>query len=102
MNKKGYGGAEVEYIRRYHKHELADHQCSSLLIKHIRAAIHPGALRALWNAAFPGKTLHGLISEQWKEMGWQGKDPSTDFRASATSTMEGRSLGSNSRHPRAS
>jgi len=24
--------------------------------------------------------LQGLISEQWKEMGWQGKDPSTDFR----------------------
>lgn len=21
-----------------------------------------------------------MISEQWKEMGWQGKDPSTDFR----------------------
>jgi len=22
----------------------------------------------------------GTISEQWNEMGWQGKDPSTDFR----------------------
>ncbi|XP_057453720.1 uncharacterized protein LOC130745458 isoform X2 [Lotus japonicus] len=38
---------------------------------------HQDALRALWNAAFPEEKLHGLISEQWKEMGWQGKDPST-------------------------
>ncbi|GMH26921.1 hypothetical protein Nepgr_028764 [Nepenthes gracilis] len=41
MNKKGYGGAEAEYIRRYHKHEPADHQYSSLLITHIRPPIHP-------------------------------------------------------------
>ncbi|KAF2315458.1 hypothetical protein GH714_039305 [Hevea brasiliensis] len=41
---------------------------------------HQEALRALWNAAFPEEELCGLISEQWKEMGWQGKDPSTDFR----------------------
>ncbi|KAK6920394.1 ELMO domain [Dillenia turbinata] len=41
---------------------------------------HQEALRALWNAAFPDEELQDLISEQWKEMGWQGKDPSTDFR----------------------
>ncbi|CAN0906571.1 ELMO domain-containing protein A [Linum grandiflorum] len=40
---------------------------------------HQEALRALWNAAFPEEELCALISEQWKEMGWQGKDPSTDF-----------------------
>lgn len=38
------------------------------------------ALRALWQVAFPEEELRGLISEQWKEMGWQGKDPSSDFR----------------------
>lgn len=38
------------------------------------------ALRALWDAAFPQEELNDLVSEQWKEMGWQGKDPSTDFR----------------------
>ncbi|XP_034708436.1 ELMO domain-containing protein C-like isoform X2 [Vitis riparia] len=41
---------------------------------------HQEALRALWNASFPEEELRDLISEQWKEMGWQGKDPSTDFR----------------------
>ncbi|GMH22362.1 hypothetical protein Nepgr_024205 [Nepenthes gracilis] len=49
---------------------------------------HQETLRALWNAAFPGKTLHGLISEQWKEMGWQGKDPSTDFRGGGFISLE--------------
>ena len=38
------------------------------------------ALRALWVAAFPNVALRGLISEQWKDMGWQGPNPSTDFR----------------------
>lgn len=37
------------------------------------------ALRKLWGI-FPSLKL---ISEQWKEMGWQGKDPSTDFRFKA-------------------
>lgn len=46
------------------------------------------ALRALWDAAFPGEELCGLVSEQWKEMGWQGKDPSTDFRGGGFISLE--------------
>ncbi|KAA3467989.1 ELMO domain-containing protein A [Gossypium australe] len=38
------------------------------------------ALRELWHIAFPNVALKGLVSEQWKEMGWQGPNPSTDFR----------------------
>ncbi|KAL7602896.1 uncharacterized protein LOC111885664 isoform X1 [Lactuca sativa] len=49
---------------------------------------HQEALRALWEAAFPEEELHGLISEQWKEMGWQGKDPSTDFRGGGFISLE--------------
>ncbi|CAA3013078.1 Hypothetical predicted protein [Olea europaea subsp. europaea] len=49
---------------------------------------HQEALRALWNAAFPEDELQGLISEQWKEMGWQGKDPSTDFRGGGFISLE--------------
>ncbi|XWS54218.1 hypothetical protein CRYUN_Cryun10bG0070500 [Craigia yunnanensis] len=41
---------------------------------------HQEALRALWHISFPNVPLKGLISEQWKEMGWQGPNPSTDFR----------------------
>ncbi|KAL6553602.1 hypothetical protein OROGR_007444 [Orobanche gracilis] len=41
---------------------------------------HQEALQALWDAAFPNVKLKGLISEQWKDMGWQGANPSTDFR----------------------
>lgn len=49
---------------------------------------HQATLRALWEAAFPGEELHDLISEQWKEMGWQGKDPSTDFRGGGFISLE--------------
>ncbi|KAK8477682.1 hypothetical protein V6N12_042635 [Hibiscus sabdariffa] len=41
---------------------------------------HQEALKELWHIAFPNVALKGLISEQWKEMGWQGPNPSTDFR----------------------
>ncbi|KAK8605452.1 hypothetical protein V6N13_102232 [Hibiscus sabdariffa] len=49
---------------------------------------HQEALRALWSATYPGKDLHGLISDQWKEMGWQGRDPSTDFRGAGFISLE--------------
>ncbi|XP_052734492.1 uncharacterized protein LOC108339760 isoform X2 [Vigna angularis] len=41
---------------------------------------HQEALRALWVCSFPNVSLEGLISDQWKDMGWQGPNPSTDFR----------------------
>nr|XP_043609533.1 ELMO domain-containing protein A [Erigeron canadensis] len=41
---------------------------------------HQDALRELWRSAYPNRELPGLKSELWKEMGWQGNDPSTDFR----------------------
>jgi len=34
----------------------------------------------LWSASFPREELQNLISDQWKEMGWQGRDISTGFR----------------------
>ncbi|XP_059660967.1 uncharacterized protein LOC132307271 isoform X2 [Cornus florida] len=49
---------------------------------------HQGALRALWCAAFPDIALKGLISEQWKDMGWQGHNPSTDFRGCGFISLE--------------
>ncbi|XP_010531612.1 PREDICTED: ELMO domain-containing protein A isoform X2 [Tarenaya hassleriana] len=49
---------------------------------------HQEALRALWSATYPGQELSGLISEQWKEMGWQGRDPSTDFRGAGFISLE--------------
>ncbi|KAF9625416.1 hypothetical protein IFM89_022401 [Coptis chinensis] len=49
---------------------------------------HQESLRALWDVSFPEEELHGLISEQWKEMGWQGKDPSTDFRGGGFISLE--------------
>ncbi|KAG0497015.1 hypothetical protein HPP92_001706 [Vanilla planifolia] len=41
---------------------------------------HQESLRQLWRLAYPDRSIPALKSEQWKEMGWQGPDPSTDFR----------------------
>lgn len=49
---------------------------------------HQEALKALWHATYPDQELHGLISEQWKDMGWQGRDPSTDFRGAGFISLE--------------
>ncbi|XP_009787028.1 uncharacterized protein LOC107763718 isoform X3 [Nicotiana tabacum] len=49
---------------------------------------HQEALQALWNAAFPNVKLKSLISEQWKDMGWQGANPSTDFRGCGFISLE--------------
>eukprot|EP01018_Ginkgo_biloba_P037886 Gb_12524 [translate_table: standard] len=34
------GALEPEYEFRYHRHELQENQCSSILVKHIRAPVH--------------------------------------------------------------
>ncbi|GBF88203.1 hypothetical protein Rsub_00915 [Raphidocelis subcapitata] len=43
--------------------------------------LHREALLELWDLAFPGKPCPGLKGPEWKDMGWQGVDPATDFRA---------------------
>lgn len=37
-------------------------------------------LERLWKYFKPNESLDGLISKQWGELGFQGKDPCTDFR----------------------
>lgn len=49
---------------------------------------HQEALKTLWRASFPDVELWGLISEQWKDMGWQGSNPSTDFRGGGFISLE--------------
>eukprot|EP00246_Nothoceros_aenigmaticus_P018725 TRINITY_DN993_c0_g1_i5.p1 TRINITY_DN993_c0_g1~~TRINITY_DN993_c0_g1_i5.p1 ORF type:complete len:259 (+),score=42.43 TRINITY_DN993_c0_g1_i5:431-1207(+) len=49
---------------------------------------HQEALRTLWEVAYPNRDLQGLVSEQWKDMGWQGTDPSTDFRGGGFVSLE--------------
>ncbi|KAF8071076.1 elmoA [Scenedesmus sp. PABB004] len=41
---------------------------------------HQDALRELWALAFPGEACEALKCARWKDMGWQGEDPGTDFR----------------------
>ncbi|XP_042476361.1 ELMO domain-containing protein 3 isoform X2 [Macadamia integrifolia] len=49
---------------------------------------HQDALKQLWRLAYPDRELPSLKSELWKEMGWQGPDPSTDFRGGGFISLE--------------
>ncbi|WCJ27664.1 ELMO/CED-12 family protein [Euphorbia peplus] len=49
---------------------------------------HQDALRQLWRLAYPDRELPPLKSEVWKDMGWQGADPSTDFRGGGYISLE--------------
>jgi ELMO domain-containing protein len=60
-------------------------ECQSVLV--MPYMLVQDALRQLWRLAFPDTTIPPLQSEAWKEMGWQGNDPSTDFRYNCTTSM---------------
>lgn len=49
---------------------------------------HQDALKQLWKLAYPSREIPPLKSESWKEMGWQGTDPSTDFRGGGYISLE--------------
>ncbi|TYH97829.1 hypothetical protein ES332_A12G268800v1 [Gossypium tomentosum] len=40
MNGNGFSKMEEEFIKRYHKLEVKENQCSSSLVKHIKAPVH--------------------------------------------------------------
>ncbi|XP_009365297.1 ELMO domain-containing protein A-like [Pyrus x bretschneideri] len=49
---------------------------------------HQDALLELWRLAYLDKELPPLQSDLWKQMGWQGSDPSTDFRGGGFISLE--------------
>ncbi|KAJ4796073.1 ELMO/CED-12 family protein [Rhynchospora pubera] len=49
---------------------------------------HQEALRQLWRLAYPERMIPPFKSNLWKEMGWQGADPSTDFRGGGFISLE--------------
>ncbi|KMZ62629.1 ELMO domain-containing protein A [Zostera marina] len=49
---------------------------------------HQNALIELWKLAYPDRIVPPLRSELWKDMGWQGCDPSTDFRGGGFISLE--------------
>lgn len=37
---EAYSMMEAQYVRRHHRHEIRDDQCTSALVKHIKAPVH--------------------------------------------------------------
>uniref|UniRef100_A0A804J8B4 ELMO domain-containing protein n=1 Tax=Musa acuminata subsp. malaccensis TaxID=214687 RepID=A0A804J8B4_MUSAM len=46
------------------------------------------ALKQLWQSSYPNREVPPFKSDSWKEMGWQGCDPSTDFRGGGFISLE--------------
>ncbi|XP_057950452.1 abscisic acid receptor PYL8 isoform X2 [Malania oleifera] len=44
MSRNGFSSLESEFVRRHHNHEVAENQCSSALVKHIKASVPLGNL----------------------------------------------------------
>ncbi|GFY84098.1 regulatory components of ABA receptor 3 [Actinidia rufa] len=40
MNANGFSSLEADYIRKHHRHQRNENQCSSALAKHIKAPVH--------------------------------------------------------------
>ena len=49
---------------------------------------HVEQLRELWRLTFPSRALPALKCPEWKEMGWQGSDPATDFRSGGLMSLQ--------------
>lgn len=41
---------------------------------------HESKLLELWNHLMPNQVLESRVSSLWKDLGFQGDDPKTDFR----------------------
>lgn len=50
--------------------------------------VHEEKLLRLWNNLMPNTKLKDRITDQWIEIGFQGKDPSTDFRGAGILGLE--------------
>ncbi|KAL2536617.1 ELMO domain-containing protein A-like [Forsythia ovata] len=82
--KNTYGYTHLDLLKQRPKSASSEILIKQLIsaggISNCQDQITRRSFEGTWKSAFPGEELCGLISEQWKEMGWQGKDPSTDFR----------------------
>jgi len=67
---------------------LSQLRSRAAVVFHIDDPDHEAALRQLWSHAFPALPCTSLKSPQWKEMGWQGEDPSTDIRGAGMLGLE--------------
>ena len=81
----------------YKRYRISESQLDALNVLRSRCRIpfnkenlvHSELLKQLWRISFPENDfpIDGK-SEKWKELGYQGKDPSTDFRGAGFFGLE--------------
>lgn len=57
-SRSGFGSTESEFLRRHHRREWADNQCSSVLIEHIKAPIHLVISLSVYICIYPRPHRH--------------------------------------------
>ncbi|PRP80565.1 hypothetical protein PROFUN_11878, partial [Planoprotostelium fungivorum] len=74
-------GAEWNYqVWRYQNHLLDASTIEKTVNFDDKNVEHINMLKSFWSVVKPGTPFPGLISDQWKTVGFQGKNPTTDFR----------------------
>eukprot|EP01114_Cavostelium_apophysatum_P002752 TRINITY_DN1243_c0_g1_i1.p1 TRINITY_DN1243_c0_g1~~TRINITY_DN1243_c0_g1_i1.p1 ORF type:complete len:1135 (-),score=369.28 TRINITY_DN1243_c0_g1_i1:198-3602(-) len=68
-------------IARFQHHRLWAINQERLILYEPERPEHEHMLKRLWAAVFPDEDWQGPAGEHWKQMGFQGKRPETDFRA---------------------
>jgi len=68
----GIDDVYLEKLEEFKKYSRMDYDSTN--------ETHEKLLLKLWKLSSPNKNLDNRISESWKDIGFQGKDPATDFR----------------------
>jgi len=67
-------------VYRYQKISLCTLEKRQAVMYDTSNPEHEEMLMRLWTTVFPKKKLKERVSAQWGDLGFQGKDPATDFR----------------------
>merc|ERR1712137_636677 len=81
-------------LRHFNKNKITQVQCLKELWEQLRTpydsenAEHEQMLSQFWSTIFPDVPLESRITGQWSKVGFQGKDPATDFRGGGILSLQ--------------
>lgn len=81
--KKNSLSSDAEFKKQlflFQKHKLLELKSSREISYNKSNPEHEDLLKKLWTLTYPNVKLDSRVSEQWKQLGFQGTDPATDFR----------------------
>mmetsp|Transcript_5810 Transcript_5810/g.22046 ORF Transcript_5810/g.22046 Transcript_5810/m.22046 type:complete len:448 (+) Transcript_5810:267-1610(+) len=83
----GYEQPEI-YLEPHVKKQMEDFKELVTQRYDSSSVAHETRLMDLWRACMGSEELTSRVSEQWKDIGFQGKDPNSDFRAAGVWALQ--------------